>query len=205
MNVVLLGANGTLRDLVAALLSIQNINVAVASTEGFEPSPADAENPPVLVLVEPGRPEWQVAGRHPGRVVLVSGRELGDDEAVKAVLEGADAVLHADLSPRDLAASVAAVCQGDTVLSPSQLRRLVKTARERRAPAQSLTPREIEILASVERGESVKQTARALGITPKTVENLQGRLFRKLGARNRAHAVILAHRSGLLPSVAARA
>jgi DNA-binding CsgD family transcriptional regulator len=30
------------------------------------------------------------------------------------------------------------------------------------------------------------------------VENLQSRLFRKLGARNRAHAVALAHRFGLL-------
>jgi DNA-binding CsgD family transcriptional regulator len=61
-----------------------------------------------------------------------------------------------------------------------------------------LTPREAAILASVERGESVKQTARTLGIAMKTVENLQSRMFRKLGARNRAHAVTIAHRLGLL-------
>ena len=40
-----------------------------------------------------------------------------------------------------------------------------------------LTPREHQILHSIDRGESVKQTARALGISPKTVENLQSRLF----------------------------
>ena len=44
----------------------------------------------------------------------------------------------------------------------------------------------------------MKQTARDLGIAPKTVENLQGRLFRKLGARNRAQAVARAHALGLL-------
>jgi DNA-binding CsgD family transcriptional regulator len=35
----------------------------------------------------------------------------------------------------------------------------------------------------------------------KTVENLQSRMFRKLGARNRAHAVTIAHRLGLLDPV----
>jgi len=64
-----------------------------------------------------------------------------------------------------------------------------------------LTPRELSILQSVERGESVKQTARSLGIAMKTVENLQSRMFRKLGARNRAHAVTIAHRLGLLEEV----
>jgi DNA-binding CsgD family transcriptional regulator len=70
-------------------------------------------------------------------------------------------------------------------------------ASEQRA-ALSLTPREREILASIDRGDSVKQTARSLGIAVKTVESLQGRLFRKLGVRNRAQAVAAAHTRGLL-------
>jgi hypothetical protein len=44
----------------------------------------------------------------------------------------------------------------------------------------------------------VKQTARALGISAKTVENLQSRLFRKLDVRNRAQAVSRAHALGML-------
>ena len=44
----------------------------------------------------------------------------------------------------------------------------------------------------------MNQTARGLGITIKTVENLQSRLFRKLEARNRAQAVAIAHARGLL-------
>ena len=65
----------------------------------------------------------------------------------------------------------------------------------------SLTPREIDILASIDRGEVVKQTARQLGISEKTVQNIQSRLFRKLGARNRAQAVARAHELGLLTAV----
>jgi len=44
-----------------------------------------------------------------------------------------------------------------------------------------LTGREREIVAAIAAGQSTKQTARLLGISVRTVENLQGNLFRKLG------------------------
>src|SRR6266705_5344358 len=96
----------------------------------------------------------------------------------------------------------AVVGAGEVVLDPRQARMLVDAARgqltARRAAGQAPTPREREILVSIDRGESVKQTARALGISVKTVENLQRRLFRRLGVRNRAQAVAAAHARGLL-------
>ena len=64
-----------------------------------------------------------------------------------------------------------------------------------------LTARESDILQSVARGYSIRQTARALGISPKTVENIQTRLFRKLGVRNRAAALAVADALGLLPDL----
>jgi DNA-binding CsgD family transcriptional regulator len=64
-----------------------------------------------------------------------------------------------------------------------------------------LTARETDILQSVGRGYSIRQTARALGISPKTVESIQTRLFRKLGVRNRAAALAVADALGLLPDL----
>jgi len=64
-----------------------------------------------------------------------------------------------------------------------------------------LTARESDILQSAARGFSIRQTARALGISPKTVENIQTRLFRKLGVRNRAAALAVADTLGLLPDL----
>jgi DNA-binding NarL/FixJ family response regulator len=61
-----------------------------------------------------------------------------------------------------------------------------------------LTVREADILRSIARGDTVRQTARSLGIAEKTVENTQARLFRKLGARNRTGALATAHALGLL-------
>jgi DNA-binding CsgD family transcriptional regulator len=61
-----------------------------------------------------------------------------------------------------------------------------------------LTTRENDILGSIARGHTVRQTARALGIAVKTVENTQARLFRKLGAHNRSGALTIAYRMGLV-------
>jgi NADH-quinone oxidoreductase subunit M len=66
-----------------------------------------------------------------------------------------------------------------------------------------LTARERDILTSIADGHTVRQTARALGIAAKTVENTQARLFRKLGARNRPGALAAAHALGLLDLIPA--
>jgi DNA-binding NarL/FixJ family response regulator len=52
-----------------------------------------------------------------------------------------------------------------------------------------LTPRETEILELAAAGHSVKQTARVLNISIKTVESIQSHLFRKLGVSGRTGAV----------------
>jgi DNA-binding NarL/FixJ family response regulator len=98
------------------------------------------------------------------------------------------------------------VSQGYLVVDSMPMRPLIKAAGARwdedlpgRAGLPELTSRESDILGSLARGHSIRQTARALGIAPKTVENVQTRLFRKLGVRNRAGALAVADAFGLLP------
>jgi DNA-binding NarL/FixJ family response regulator len=203
----LLGAPGTVRDLVGAVLSLQGVPVTVAA-DPDDALDAASEVDSVIVLITPGPEDWDTARRAARPVVLVSETHLDADERLTAVLRGADAVVHTDASPVELAQAVAAVRRGETILDPFIARRLAAAARSGIVTAQAelrLTPRELSILQSVEQGESVKQTARSLGIAMKTVENLQSRMFRKLGARNRAHAVTIAHRLGLLDIVEATA
>ncbi len=153
----------------------------------------------VLVLVEP-QPEQGDAARSLNLpILLVLGQEAGDDEVVEAVLAGADAVIHADTAPDASIRALEEVSQGGSILRPSQARIVARLARSAAArPEVVLTRRESEIVTSIAQGKAVKQTARDLGISAKTVENLQGRLFRKLGVRNRAQAVARAHGLGLL-------
>ncbi|HET9771402.1 MAG TPA: response regulator transcription factor [Acidimicrobiia bacterium] len=200
---VLLGTRSSVRDLVAAVLGLQGVPVTLAEDPAAVLDAA-VESGAVLVLVSPGPEDWDTARRAARPVVLVSEMLLGADERLAAVLRGADAVVHTGATPAQLAEAVAAVRRGETILDPFSVRRLAAAARTGQVAGSAeirLTPREVSILESVQRGESVKQTARSLGIAMKTVENLQSRMFRKLGARNRAHAVTIAHRLGLLDPV----
>ena len=187
---MVLGRPGPLRD-------------RLARTLRHDPRGDAAPAAAVAVLVDPGPEDWHEAECLGARIVLVCSGELDEPGVVEAFLRGADALVPLSRVPQELSTVVELVALGSTLIDPAHARLLVEMARIQLAsptgPELELTAREREILASIARGESVKQTADALGIAAKTVENLQGRLFRKLGARNRAQAVAAAHARGLLP------
>lgn len=61
-----------------------------------------------------------------------------------------------------------------------------------------LTPRERQILAMVAAGDSNPEIGAALFLAETTIKTHMQRLCAKLGARNRVHAVTVAHQLGLL-------
>ncbi len=156
----------------------------------------------VAVAVDPALGVLRAAIEQGARVVaVVTEPPLSADDEIDLLLGGADAVVCSTTATDEVVARVALVGDGGASVPPKRLRELLERARQRGTRIVSgddLTPREHQILHSIDRGESVKQTARALGISPKTVENLQSRLFTKLDVRNRAQAVSHAHGLGLL-------
>ena len=67
-----------------------------------------------------------------------------------------------------------------------------------RKPAPPLTDREIQILQGMSRGQPNSEIGRELYISEDTVKTHARRLFDKIGALDRAHAVALGLRGGLL-------
>lgn len=65
-------------------------------------------------------------------------------------------------------------------------------------PARTLTPRQGQILAAVADGHRPGNIARDLNLAPETVKNHLSKALKTLGARNRAHAVAIALRTGLI-------
>jgi two-component system nitrate/nitrite response regulator NarL len=61
-----------------------------------------------------------------------------------------------------------------------------------------LSKREREILQRVADGATTKQVATDLGISPHTVKTHLERIFEKLGANDRAQAVAIAIRTGIV-------
>ncbi len=137
------------------------------------------------------------------RVLVLTTFDL-DEYAFGALNAGASGFLLKDARRDELTAAVRAVHRGDAVLSPRVTRELISRA-SRLAPADSasrlvasLTERERDVFLAMGRGLTNAEIAASLFLGESTVKTHVGRILAKLGARDRVHAVILAHRSGLV-------
>ncbi len=79
------------------------------------------------------------------------------------------------------------------------LRASGERVRRRQPGPAGLTAREIEVLQCLVRGQSNREIAKTLVISPKTVGNHVEHVYTKIGARNRAAASLFAMRHGLVP------
>ena len=61
-----------------------------------------------------------------------------------------------------------------------------------------LSPRELEVLALVARGDSNKEIARELWLALDTVRNHTKAIYRKLKVQNRTQAAVAAYRLGVI-------
>jgi LuxR family maltose regulon positive regulatory protein len=88
----------------------------------------------------------------------------------------------------------------DAVEEVSEVHQPGLTANPGPAVAQSLSPRERNILEQIGQGRSNKQIALKLGIAPETVKSHVKNIFVKLAVEKRAQAVSRAQSLGLLIS-----
>jgi len=63
-----------------------------------------------------------------------------------------------------------------------------------------LSAREQQVLARLPEGETLESIADALDVSRRTVKTYVSRIYTKLRVQNRAQAVVVAARHGLLPS-----
>lgn len=67
-----------------------------------------------------------------------------------------------------------------------------RTVARQAARPDGLTPREVEVLRRLARGLSTKEIARALSVSPKTVDNQTQSIYRKIGTKSRTGAALYA-------------
>ncbi|WP_435769600.1 response regulator [Nocardioides sp. SYSU DS0651] len=131
-----------------------------------------------------------------------------EDDVVEALAAGANGYLLKDLDAEDLRRAVRNAAEGRAEMAPSVLRQMMSriarlpTRRSREEELAGLTERELEILTHVGLGLTNEEIGRALFLSPETARTYVSRLLAKLGARDRAQLVILAHRAGLVDPTA---
>lgn len=143
----------------------------------------DAGGPPVLVLTT-----------------------FDDDEVLWGALQaGAAGFLLKDTSADDLIAAIRTIAGGGSWLDPRVTPRVLAAVRDTRQFSgarirglEDLSEREREVLVLIASGASNPEIAQSLFLSERTVKGHVGNIFAKLGARDRAAAIILAFESGLV-------
>jgi DNA-binding NarL/FixJ family response regulator len=126
-----------------------------------------------------------------------------DDYIFDAIDAGASGFLLKRTRPEELLSAIHAVAAGDSLLSPSVTRIVLEhLARQPSSTPQStrqlaeLTPRELQVLELIARGQSNREIAATLVIEESTVKTHIKRILLKLDLRDRIHAVIFAYETG---------
>jgi NarL family two-component system response regulator YdfI len=119
-------------------------------------------------------------------------------DPVDALRNGARTVLSRRSSSQQIVAALHAAAAGLVAMEVGSLENLLPVPRAAMQPAESLTPREIEVLRLLADGESNKIVAYRLGISEHTVKFHVTSIMAKLGAGSRTEAVTLGIRQGLI-------
>jgi DNA-binding NarL/FixJ family response regulator len=130
------------------------------------------------------------------RVVIFTEQD-GEASICHAMEQGVRGYLLLGCGVADVAAAIRTVHSGGCALAP-----LVASRMAERIRWEKLTPSELDILRLLFAGLRNKEIAWATSRTTETVKTHVKTIFRKLDARSRTQAVMVARRRGILPEEA---
>lgn len=182
------------------------IEVVGEAADGAAALRAVSESSPDVVLMDVRMPvvdgieaTARIRSEHPTVAVLVLTTFDLDEYAFGALRAGAGGFLLKDARRDELVAAVRAVAAGEATLAPRITRRMIELVTATGLPAPQpvtpavLTAREVDVLAAMARGLTNLEIAGELFLSESTVKTHVGRILTKLPARDRVHAVLIAH------------
>ena len=140
--------------------------------------------------------------KHPDLIVLFL--TMHEDESLlhEALRTGAAGYVIKRAEESEIIQAIHAASRGDIYVHPAMTRALlhqpVTTEHRRGSPVEALTPRELDVLRLLARGNTNRQIAALLGLSMRTVENHRANLMGKLGLVSRVELVNYAEEHKLL-------
>jgi DNA-binding NarL/FixJ family response regulator len=212
IRVLLADDQRVVREGLGTLLGLlDGIELVGTAADGEEALALAAEHDPDIVLMDLRMPRLDgieairrlnERGERPAAIALTT---YADDASVLGALRaGARGYLTKDAGAEEIRAAMEAVVRGDVALDPAAQRQVVAALSEP-APAPAgapelpdeLTPREAEVLALIAAGLTNSEIAERLVVSAATVKSHVNHIFAKIGARDRAQAVVYAYAHGI--------
>lgn len=212
IRVLVVDDHPIVRDGVCSLLGLTpDIEVVGEAANGIEALEAVRKLMPHVVLMDTAMPIMggleatrRICKEFPGTKVLAF-TQYDDKEYVFPVIEsGACGFVSKTAAASELASAIRFVYRGDSFLSPSVARLLVKSYQQAAStvrindPYEQLTDREREVLKLLAEGHTTQEIADMLAISSKTVDGHKTNLMSKLDIHSRTDLVKYALRKGII-------
>jgi DNA-binding CsgD family transcriptional regulator len=175
---------------------------------------AERSRNPTYLSVGPGKKSGHPPLRNAPATVAPPGRNSEPPQSRanqrNSIMKGGTGALgHSgfllkDVLPEELVAGIRTVAEGESLLAPTAITRLIASFRERQIyrpippKMENLTPREREIFGLLARENSDAQIAAQLALTRATVKTYVTRILTKLGLTDRVQAVVLGYETGMV-------
>ena len=135
----------------------------------------------------------EVLARYPEQKVVMLTTSLAEEDVYQSLKLGAKGYVVKDNAPAKIVEAILTVAEGGRYIEE-----VAQTAYEVRSSERGLSPRELDVLKFVSKGCANTEIAELLGVSHNTVKNHLKAIFEKMGAADRAEAVALALRRGVI-------
>jgi DNA-binding NarL/FixJ family response regulator len=159
------------------------------------------QHQPDIALIDLRMPEMDgvnairaILKQSPTARIIVLTTYDGDEDIYRALQAGAQGYVLKDTARHELLASIRAVYQGETSVSPAMAGKLAAYPRRNA----DLTSRELDVLRFLGEGKSNKEIGAALSISEGTVKLHVNSILAKLDVSSRTEAVSVALKRGIL-------
>lgn len=209
VNVLIAEDHTLVREGTRQLLERRGITVIGEAANGEEAVRLAEKLRPDLVLMDVSMPKLNgieatriIKQSHPEIAVLVL-TAYDDDQYVFALLQaGAAGYILKDAHGDEVVSAVRAVANGESVLAPPIARKVLSRfsspAGTSKNSANTLSEREMDVLALAAKGMSNKAIADELHLSSRTVQVHLSSIFNKFGVASRTEAVLHALKIGLI-------
>jgi len=190
----------------SALMSSGEVEIVGEAASGEQAVHAVKEVAPEVIFMDVRLPgisgieaTRQIMAIAPETKVILFTIEESRSALADAMRAGVSGYLLKDVSADELVQAAKLAMEGKAVIHPTLTRAFIEEAQyvDHRTDT-PLSRRESQILQKVAYGATTKEVAHDLGISPHTVKTHLERIFEKLGANDRAQAVAIALRKGLV-------
>ncbi len=206
ISVLIADDHGIVRSGLSMLIGRQvDMRVEGEAQDGIEAVDSCLRQRPDVAVLDVSMPRLtglhaarQIKAQMPNIAVLMLSMHDDDAYFFEALEAGASGYVSKRGADADLIDAIRTVADGRTFLSSRTQQALMRQWLNDGAPAEDLTPRELEVVKLIGEAHTNRQIADVLKLSEKTIESHRGNVLAKLGMRDRVELVRYAIRRGLV-------